>query len=178
MSFGVVLRALLVVLLLAGCHSAPPDPTPTPALSESLLQQAEELLKAADYEGAALTFRDALDQMEQSGAAESEIRQVQEKATHAMVEAGGNARSQRVWEEMGRKNPESKMEAGRMRVRAERLMLQQGEELLVQATEDFKQGHLSKAVATARATETLFTLAGADDEQKKRLTDFFEQLEK
>jgi hypothetical protein len=134
------------------------------------------MMEAQNYEGAAVAYREVLDHMEVSGANPDQQRLVREKCTEALVEAGGFCSSRRVWMEMGLKNPESKMEADRMKARAERMMLMQGEELLVQASEDLTQGHRSKALATANACKVLFEGAGASEQTSANLETLMSQL--
>lgn len=134
------------------------------------------MLAAQNYEGAAVAYRERLDQLEKSGAPPEQQQSVREKCTRALVEAGGFVNSQRLWEEMAEKNPEAKDEAERMKARAERMMLQQGEELLALAAEDFKSGHKSKALAAAQATEVLFEKASADSQKWAPLKELMEQL--
>ena len=172
------MKGIFVLLLLAltvGCAPQPgPSSSPTP--EKTLLERADEMMAAQDFEGAALAYRQLLDELEDSDADQAEQELVREKCVKAMVEAGGFVGSQRLWGEMAQKNPESKMEADRMKARAERMMIQQGEELLVQAAEDLKQGHRSKALATALASQSLFEGAGADQKHKESLTSVLDEI--
>lgn len=160
-----VIASILLLILLCGCESNQiTPPIATPDIVKSQVAKADELLTAQDYEGAAVAYRALLDQMEESQAPQEQQESVRERCTEAMVEAGGFSSSQRLWDEMGSKNPESKKEADRMKARAERMMIEQGRELLIQAGEDLKEGHQSKALATARATQELFQRAKAGEE--------------
>jgi tetratricopeptide (TPR) repeat protein len=171
---GLFLWALSLMVAVGCAPQMESSPTPTPA--KSLFAQADEMLEAQDFEGAAVAFREVLDDLENSNADPERQRLAREKCTKALVEAGGFAGSQRLWEEMGQKNPESKMEAERMKARAERMMIMQAEELLVQASDDLKQGRRSKALATAQAAERLYEGAGAEVDQKARLDEFLGKL--
>ena len=167
---------LLLLLLLGGCAPAP-EPSPSPSPEKSLLQRADQMLSAQDYEGAAVAYRELLDELEKSDAEPALQQSVQAKCTEALIEAGGFSDSLRVWQEMARKNPEAQEEAERMQARARRMMAQQAEELSVLASEDLAEGHKSKALATARAAEQLFLSAGVDNTLLEKISELLQKIE-
>lgn len=165
-----------LALLLVGCQPPEQTPTPTATPQKSLQRQAEEKLQAEDFEGAALLYRDLLDQLEKSGAPAEQQQAARAECQKALVEAGGFVSSKRVWEKMAQEKPEGAKAAERMKARAERMMLQQGGELLAIAREDLEAGHKSKAEATARAALTLFTEAKAEAALLKETETFLQGL--
>lgn len=149
--------SVLLIWVLSGCSSiSSASPTPSGSPTWSPLVQGDQYLASKDYENAAVAYRQALDEMESSERPLHEQDKVRQHCTLALVEAGGFSASQRLWKEMAQKEPASKKEANRMQARAERMMTAQGRELLAQARVDLKDGHRSKALATAQAAQQLF----------------------
>ena len=176
---GSALFIPLFCMAVLGCSPSPP-PTPTPTTQSqtaSEIAEADRLLAAQEYERAALLYRKLLDTFEEKGVKDAQQQEVLRKCTQAMISAGGFASSYSLWEEMAIKKPESKAEAQRMQTRAKRMILQQAQELLQQAGVDLKEGHRSKALATARASEELLTLVKADEGSLKPVADFLQQFD-
>lgn len=151
-------REILLLLLFLSCSPAPAPPlnTPTPSPLEQALTRGQDLFEQKDYEGAALSWRDALNLMEQAAAPEQQLKSVREQCSEAMVKAGGFEESRQLWTDMAAKNPDSAEEAQRMVKRAERMMALQASELLAQSQTDLKEGHRQRALSTAAAAITLY----------------------
>ena len=176
-------KALLIAvgsLIVLGCSPSPPTVAAPTAQSQtaSKIAEADRLMAAQDYEGAALLYRELLDTFEEKKIQNPIQLEIRQKCTRAMVEAGGFASSYTLWEEMATKNPESKPQAQRMQSRAKRMILQQAQELLQQAKMDLQKGHRSKALATAGASEELLTLVGAEEENRQPVRAFLESVER
>ena len=146
-------RLLLLPLLLAGCAAPKPVASPTPDRVTMLMQEAD---KAPDNEARAVALRAAVDLMPPGERRD----QAKKECIAAMVEAGGNAESYRLWSDLLAKKPENAKEAGRMAERARKLMVQQGEELTAQAALDLQEKHPQAAECTAQAALDLFKLSG------------------
>lgn len=159
-----------------GCANQKPvaAPSPTPNPIAELVSSGEAALEGQDYEKAALSFRDALDLIEED---RETAPMVQTQCTLALMEAGGYRSSRQLWSDMLHKNPKAGQEAKRMVRRAEKFMKMQAEELLNQAALDLKEGKRLKAQATAEASLQLFQEAQGSKEQIRATTEFLSSLE-
>jgi hypothetical protein len=158
-------RALLLLLLLAlGCRGASPVATPStpPDPLPAMLDKAAAAQARGDREGEALQLRQAVEMLGARRPEPSNLAEVRRLCTLAMVEAGGNADSFRLWSDLASKDPK---DGKRMRERARKLMLQQAGELVAQVDLDLQERHPEDAVCTARAALELLRLAKAGPQQ-------------
>lgn len=171
------LWSLLLAPLLLGCPSNPtPSAAPTGSAASVLLSKAEQAHKSSDHEGEALALREAVDLLAREGPS-PQLQSAQDACVQAMVEAGDNVASYRLWNEMEKKNGPT-MESGRMKARARSLMLQQAQELEQQVALDLKSGRPAAAQCTARAALHLLEEAGAEKKQVEAARAAAERLEK
>ena len=157
----------LAFLTLAGCRPAiSSPPTVTPDRLGALTAKARTAHQAGDRESEALALREVVDLLGTRGDSE-QLKQAQAQCVEAMVEAGDNTESFRLWTDLAKKDKANK-EAGRMKERARKLMLQQGGELIEQVDRDLKSNRPQAALCTAQASLALCHEAGADTALLKR----------
>lgn len=174
-----VLAVLCTIALLSGCTKPPVSPKPSPvALSQSdtLIDQARVATEGGDHESAALALREAVELLARENPQSQDLVATRALCTEAMVKAGGNTESFRLWRTLVSEDP-SNVDAKRMEARARSLMLQQADELLDQAKADFRSGKAQTALCTARASEILMTEAGGPDESRARVSKFLKDLD-
>jgi hypothetical protein len=155
--------ALLALHLLACQSPAPPPPTPTPDRAGAILEKARRAHESDDWESEALALREAVEMLEPGS---SRMQSAREACVRAMVEAGGNCESFRLWSSLEKKNGPSP-EATKMKQRARKLMLRQAEELQEQVRIDLKGRRPQAALCTAQASLSLCMQAGSDPERLK-----------
>lgn len=162
----VVLGAWLAALAL-GCQTPAPGPTPTPTpdVLAGLLQRARQAESSSDWETAALALREAVE-LQVGRADVSSLEQTRTACVNALAQAGGNLESHRLWSELERKNGVSE-ETTRMKERARKMMVMQGQELLQHAELDHQEGRPQAALCTARAALLLYQEAAAPAEELK-----------
>lgn len=157
---------LLTLALLLGCRS-PSSPLTTPTATvdpaSQLLRKASQAHKASDHEGEALALREAVDLLAREGST-PQLEQASAACVQAMVEAGDNVASYRLWKGLEAKNGAS-VESKRMKERARKLMLQQAQELEAQAMVDLNGGRPQAALCTAQAALHLYEEGGAEKRQ-------------
>ncbi len=158
---------LLALPLLLGCPSQPlPSPTPTANPASTLLLKATQAHQASDHEGEALALREAVDLLAREGPT-VQLEEARAACVQAMVEAGDNVASYRLWKGLEARNGPS-TESKRMKERARQLMLQQAQELEAQATADVKAGRPQAGLCTAQAALHLYEEAGAEKGQVEK----------
>lgn len=161
----------LAALTLAACQPGTPTHTPSPIQATpdrvgALIAKAEAARHADDRETEALALREAVDLLGARGDIER-LRAARAECVQAMVEAGGNAESYRLWTDLAQKDGAGE-EATKMRERARKLMLQQAAELTDQVDLDLKERRPQAALCTAQASLELCRLAEADSVLLKR----------
>ena len=159
----------LAFLTMAGCRAAPsssPTPNVTPDRLGALTAKARTAHQAGDHESEALALREVVDLLGIRGDSE-QLKQARAQCVEAMVEAGDNTESFRLWTDLVKKDKANK-EAGRMKERARKLMLQQAGELAEQVDRDLKANRPQAALCTAQASLALCREAGADAALLKR----------
>jgi hypothetical protein len=128
-----------------------------------LLAKAATARQAQDRETEALALREAVEILGRRPPT-PQLEAARKACVEAMVEAGGNADSYRLWRDLEQKNPASQ-EAQRMKQRAHALMLGQAGELSTQVQIDSQAGNHQSALCTAQAALSLLQQAEADPEQ-------------
>lgn len=164
-----LLLGALVALTLNACQTAPPSPSPSPTPPDrvgALIAKAHAARASEDHESEALALREAVDLMGNSGDS-ARLEPTRADCVRAMVEAGGNTESFRLWSELETKDSARK-EAAKMKERARKLMLQQAGELVDQVELDLKARRPQAALCTARASLELCREAQADPALLKR----------
>lgn len=151
-------------MLLSACHPATaPRVSPSPDPAAALLEKAETARQAGDRETEALALREAVDILV-TRAPSPLLKSTQQACVQAMIEAGGNAQSFRLWADIEKKNGPTQ-EARKMKERARLLMLQQAEELAAQVEVDLKGKKPQAALCTAQASLSLYQQAGGNAAQ-------------
>ena len=130
-----------------------------------MISKAQTARKAGQRETEAVALRDAVDLLGASG--DARLEEARAECVQAMVEAGDNVESFRLWSGLAKKKGAGE-EAGKMRERARKLMLQQAGELADQVELDLKAHRPQAALCTAKAALALCAEAGSDAALLKR----------
>lgn len=162
MSYAIQLLGAALLLWLTGCTPTPtPLSSPTPDPVATLLHQAEQARRADQREHEALALRQAVELLGLTVPPDDPVLQsARAQCVTAMLEAGGNAASYRLWSDIAKNNGPSQ-ESRRMKERARQMLLLQATELQQQVGLDHQAGRHQAALCTALASQQLLQLAGA-----------------
>ncbi len=158
-----LVSTLLLGLLFVGCHpgASRPSATSSPDPIAILVSKAETAHTSGDRETEALALREAMEKVSRSSPDSPQLPELRKQCVDAMVEAGGNADSYKLWSRIEKERPTEAAAAKRMVKRAKEMMIQQGAELLAQVEIDEKAGHHQSALCSALAAQELFVRSSA-----------------
>ena len=182
LSAGIVLLSLTAVGKMAMDSSTSPTVSPTATTAESadtaqrFLVSAKASLQAKDYELAVSQLKKAVDELENSGAAESEVAAARMLLAQALYKQGKGQEAHDVL---------AKLAGGSLKADAERLckevdksLRKRAETLLAQGAASLQAGSLNEALEAARQAEKMMSRYGGSPDQINRARALLARAEK
>ena len=182
LSAGIVLLSLTAVGKMARDSSTSPTVSPTATTAESadtaqrFLVSAKASLQAKDYELAVSQLKKAVDELENSGAAESEVAAARMLLAQALYKQGKGQDAHDVLAKLA--GGSLKADAARLSKEVDKSLRIQAETLLAQGTASLQAGNLNEALETAREAEKMMSRYGGSPDQINRARALLARAEK
>lgn len=132
--------------------------------AERFLLGAKGSMEAKDYELAASQLKKAIQELETSGAAETEIAAANVLLAQALLQQGKAAEAKALLAEAGGDSEQAR----KLSAQVEKTLRQQAESLMAQSETDLRAGNIVDALEGARAAEKLMRSSGGSPEQVQR----------